>query len=240
MKKLVFWIFGVVVIVAAVTAVARADVPRRAAAGSDCDLEASLEGCFTKKQMKRFVREFVVPYVDEFFVGVYGEEAAPDVVYVKKGKVVETACDVPADATAYFHCGIDGTVYLGQHQLWGFYKNVGDIAPIVAYAHEWGHHLQTLTGIEKVDQATAIDTENQADCIAGAWLQYVDEQGLVEYPDDFDDIDLLLVAVADAEENVNRDHGTVEERNESVLLGFESGLVACNDWFPDQPVFVEE
>jgi predicted metalloprotease len=159
---------------------------------------------------------------------------------VRKGRVVETACDVPADATAYFHCGIDGTVYLGQNQLWDFYKNIGDIAPILAYAHEWGHHVQTLFEIEKVDQATAIDTENQAECIAGAWLQDVDAQGLVEYPDDIEDIDALLVAVADAEENVNRDHGTVDERNESVLLGFESGLVACNDFFPEQPIYTEE
>ena len=234
-KKVVLPIVLIAVVVGAFAYVAGAEVQRPQQAGCE-----ALEDCFTKKQMKVFVKEFVRPFVDDFFVAVYGEEAQPDVVYVKKGRAVETGCDIEADATAYFHCGVDGTVYLGQNQLWDFYKNVGDIAPILAYAHEWGHHLQTLIGVEKVDQETAIATENQADCIAGAWLQDVDQQGLVDYPDDLEDIDLLLEVVASAEEDVNRDHGTIEERNDSVLLGFENGLVACNDFFPDVPVFTAE
>jgi predicted metalloprotease len=235
LKKVIALVELVVVVVAGAASIANAEVPPAAQAGCD-----TLEDCFTKKQMKKFVREWVVPVVDEFFVEIYGEDATPAVVYVKKGKVVETGCEVPADDIAYFHCGIDGTIYLGQNQLWDFYKNIGDIAPILAYAHEWGHHLQSLFGVEKVDQATAIDTENQADCIAGAWLQNVDEQGLVDYPDDLEDIDALLVAVGDAEENVNRDHGTVGERSEAVLLGFENGIAVCNEFFPEAPIYTAE
>ena len=234
-KKIVLPILVIAIVVGGVAYVAKAETVRPAQAGCQ-----ALEDCFTKKQMKKFVKEFVRPYVDDFFVATYGEDAQPDVVFIKKGKAVETGCDIEADDTAYFHCGVDGTIYLGQNQVWDFYKNVGDIAPILAYAHEWGHHIQTLSGVEKVDQETAIATENQADCIAGGWLQDVDQQGLVDYPDDIEDIDLLLQEVASAEEDVNRDHGTIDERNDSVLLGFENGLAACNDFFPDTPVYAAE
>jgi predicted metalloprotease len=56
----------------------------------------------------------------------------------------------------------------------------GDFAQAYVIAHEYGHHVQTLTGItEQVDDATrenpdqrnalSVRTELQADCLAGVW-----------------------------------------------------------------------
>ena len=61
-------------------------------------------------------------------------------------------------------------------------------------AHEYGHHVQTLTGITKqVDDATrenpdqrnalSVRIELQADCLAGVWAHSTFERGLLEQGD---------------------------------------------------------
>ncbi len=77
-------------------------------------------------------------------------------------------------------------------------------------------------------------TENQADCVAGAWSKWLVDQKIMN-DDDFDDIGALLVEIGSAE-GPGRDHGTAEEREGSFVHGFEGGMKACNEFVPDQPL----
>jgi len=56
-------------------------------------------------------------------------------------------------------------------------------------AHEVGHHVQNLIGtMDKVDQGggsnrLSVALELQADCYAGIWANYAQQQGIVETGD---------------------------------------------------------
>ena len=67
----------------------------------------------------------------------------------------------------------------------------GDFAQAYVLAHEYGHHIQTITGItQQVDTATrenpdqrnalSVRVELQADCLAGVWAHSTYERGLLE------------------------------------------------------------
>ncbi len=109
---------------------------------------------------------------------------------------------------------------------------------MVGLAHEVGHHIQNASGNHVnfgVYRADTIRSENQADCIAGAWFNYVDLQGYVEL-DDIDDIEGLISVIASSEADVYRDHGTVQERTESFIYGYDNGIQGCNQYFTDYPI----
>jgi predicted metalloprotease len=112
-----------------------------------------------------------------------------------------------------------------------YYSEDGDAAPAVGLAHEWGHHVQNVVGVPQgTSNAESVDYENQADCIAGAWIAYAVEQGWIDYPDDINDTAGLLKDIASNEPN--RDHGNLEERTESMVWGIRNGLQGCNDFYP--------
>ena len=55
--------------------------------------------------------------------------------------------------------------------------HIGDFAPIVVTAHEWGHHVQWLLGVVP-EPGNAF--ELQADCLAGAYASDAGQQGLLD------------------------------------------------------------
>jgi predicted metalloprotease len=59
--------------------------------------------------------------------------------------------------------------------MWRLYTEAGPLAPVLGLAHEWGHHLQTVL---EVKTASTPDREQQADCVAGAWLAYENGRGM--------------------------------------------------------------
>jgi len=73
-----------------------------------------------------------------------------------------------------------------------------------------------------------------ADCIGGAFLKYLDGQGILE-PDDYDDMNTILPAIASAE-GPERDHGTVQERFAATRYGLDNGLSNCSVFFPNAPL----
>ncbi|OLT11339.1 hypothetical protein BJF78_27015 [Pseudonocardia sp. CNS-139] len=210
---------------------AQAAQPAQAPAqGPEC---ASLENCYGYPEMQAFYDQIIV-WVDEFSRASYASMPSPDYVYVAAGTRTTTGCGSVADSLVYAFCGLDDTVYVGQDQLFEFYTTQGDAAAAVGIAHEWGHHVQWVAGIRPVDRLTLITLENQADCIAGAWVGFVNQQGRLE-TDDVDDINAILEVIASAE-GTARDHGTLAERTASMQRGFDTGLTGCNAYFPAQPV----
>jgi predicted metalloprotease len=195
---------------------------------------SSLEGAFDYGEMDEYV-DAVVPMISQ-----WSEETWPDlpgpsrVQYVPRGASGREACETQDGGQArytsksYEYCGGDQTIYVGQDMLWALYEETGDAGPAVGIAHEWGHHIQQQFGVPAPQsREDYIAMENQADCLAGAWVRYTDQQKWLELPDDIEDIELLFPLIGSAE-GPDRDHGTTRERMSAWQRGFERGVGACN------------
>jgi predicted metalloprotease len=100
----------------------------------------------------------------------------------------------------------------------------GDGAAAFAVAHEWAHHVQHTVGVYDffvTDQAAYIEAENQADCIGGAFLAHLRDQGILER-DDYADVSAVLPKIASAESDVYRDHGRGTGGSDPVRPGQRS------------------
>jgi uncharacterized protein len=164
---------------------------------------------------------------------------------------VESACGYAESATGPFYCPGDQKIYIDL----GFYDELktrfgapGDFAQAYVLAHEIGHHVQDVLGIEsKVRQAQRSDRasrnqwsvrmELQADCLAGVWGHTTEQRGLLESGDVEEG---LRAAASVGDDRLQRmagqqiapdsfTHGTSAQRSEWFRRGFSSGnLDACN------------
>lgn len=177
---------------------------------------------------------------------------------------VSTGCGNATSAVGPFYCPPDETLYIDT----GFYDDLrsrfgasgGPLAEMYVVAHEWGHHIQNITGImSRADrQATgptsdAVRLELQADCFAGAWageasttpdpdtgvpfLQPITEQQVADAID-------AAAAVGDdrIQSTITGDvqphtwtHGSSEQRQRWFLTGFEHGVGACDTFAATSP-----
>src|SRR5262245_48340477 len=104
---------------------------------------------------------------------------------------IDSACGFAEAATGPFYCPQDGRVYLDL----GFFQELqdrfgapGEFARAYVLAHEVGHHIQRITGIESrtrraremqpgAANAISVMVELQADCFAGVWGHAAEQQG---------------------------------------------------------------
>jgi uncharacterized protein len=109
-------------------------------------------------------------------------------------QATDTGCGPGSSQTGPFYCPIDRQIYVDL----GFFRELaqrfqapGDFAQAYVLAHEYGHHVQTLTTVtQQVDQASREDpdqrnalsvrVELQADCLAGVWAHSTFERGFDE------------------------------------------------------------
>jgi hypothetical protein len=217
------------------------DVPAKPPPGFSCPAK-SLRGCFSESAMAAYFA-YVLPIVDKFFETTWPSLPLPAHVYfIPDGAQVEQACGDPqtgshlADETAYAFCPADGNVYIGQHMAYQLYSLAGDVAPAIGIAHEFGHDVQQQAGVPgpRTDAETLVH-ENQADCVSGAWLGYANSRHLLEQ-EDVPAIGRYLELIASSENDPNRTHGDFAERGQSLQLGGEKGIFACNDFYPAAPV----
>jgi predicted metalloprotease len=194
----------------------------------------SLEGRFAYEEMGAFL-DAVEPLVARFFETRYPDLPPPrSILLVRRGQALGSPCGAHYQE-AYEYCPANRSIYVGQDLLFAFFR-VGDAAPAVALAHEWAHHVQTVRRVSPPRTAReSISFENQADCVAGAWAAFAEDEGWLELPDDFDDAGALLEAIG-SREGRGRDHGTSAERSEAFDLGFDRGVEACNSYSPGTPV----
>jgi uncharacterized protein len=107
---------------------------------------------------------------------------------------VDSACGRAEAAMGPFYCPVDQKVYIDL----SFYRDLknrhnapGDFAQAYVVAHEIGHHVQKQLGIsdqvQRLQQRSSkaqanqlsVMLELQADCFAGVWARYADENNQV-------------------------------------------------------------
>jgi len=111
--------------------------------------------------------------------------------------VINSGCGVAQSATGPFYCPADQKVYIDL----GFYDELkqrfgagGDFAQAYVLAHEIGHHVQNLLGIDskvrqmqraRPDMANQLSVrlELQADCLAGVWGHSTEQRNILEAGD---------------------------------------------------------
>lgn len=164
---------------------------------------------------------------------------------------VDSACGMAQSATGPFYCPADQKVYIDL----GFYEELkqrfgapGDFAQAYVLAHEIGHHVQNLLGVEgQVQQrmradrgqqnALSVQLELQADCLAGVWGHSTEQRNILEQGE-VEEALRAAAAVGDdrlqkmATGHVNPDsftHGTSAQRMHWFQEGFSKGTIsACN------------
>ena len=165
----------------------------------------------------------------------------------------ESACGMAQTASGPFYCPEDEKVYIDlafYDELKQRFGASGDFAQAYVIAHELGHHVQKLVGIEgKVHQAMENDPrrakqysvrlELQADCYAGIWAHSTQERNLLEAGDVQEGLQ-AAAAVGDdrlqrmAGKRVNPDsftHGSSEQRAQWFQRGFDAGRMSDCDTF---------
>jgi hypothetical protein len=210
-------------------------------AGFSC-ANQNLRGCFNEGDMVVYF-EYVLPFIDPFYESTWPSVPLPAHVYfLSDGSTMQTQCtdangnSAPADDMSYFYCPTDDDVYVGQQMAWDLYSQAGDVAPAIGVAHELGHNIQAHEGVPSPqDDAQTLVHENQADCVAGAWLGYANNHNWLQKSDQ-PAIERTIELIASSENDPNRTHGDFQERGDAITLGGEHGISACNSFYPSNPI----
>jgi predicted metalloprotease len=222
--------------------------------GSDSNLE---EECKTgadanAKQDCRVVA--VVNSVQEFWAAEFQRrnaryQLAPTQLF---SGATQTGCGAASADVGPFYCPQDGTVYIDlsfyQELQTRFGARGGPFAQAYVLAHEYGHHVQNLTGtMDQVGndrsgpQSGAVRLELQADCYAGLWANHATtEPGpdggdpLVERLTEDDIADGLDAAAAIGDDRIQErfqgrvnpeswTHGSAAQRQKWFNVGYRTG-----------------
>lgn len=193
--------------------------------GGACTPCVKLKPCYDGPEEMLALTNQIIPLVNGFVSASYAQMPPPKAWRVVTSKTATTsACGELASASTYAYCPTDDTIYLGADQMWMFYSNYSDAAVAIGMAHEYGHHIQMLVGAPK---GSTLGKENQADCFAGAWSANMVSSGVMDSVD-LTNVGDFIPYIASSEEDVDRDHGSIQQRIASFNAGFASGLSACN------------
>jgi predicted metalloprotease len=156
-----------------------------------------------------------------------------------------SACGMGQAQMGPFYCPADQKVYVDlsfYDELHSRFGAPGDFAQAYVLAHELGHHVQRLTGIEaeirrsqraRPQEANQLSVamELQADCLAGVWGHAAGQRGILE-PGDIEEG--LRAAAAIGDDRIQRmsgrgvqpesfTHGSSAQRQEWLRRGLASG-----------------
>ena len=176
---------------------------------------------------------------------------APELVFYSQNGT--SGCGAAQSAMGPFYCPTDQGIYIDTD----FYREMeqrlgagGDFARAYVMAHEYGHHIQTLTGM--ADQIRSAQQQNpsranqlqvrmelQADCYAGVWaaknrdkIEPGDiEEGMTAAHSIGDDT--LMKSAGRRPVEAAFTHGSSEQRMAWLRKGLESGNEDACDTFAD-------
>ncbi len=186
--------------------------------------------------------------LDTFWPTLYSRYTAPK-TNIFSGSV-NTGCGAATSATGPFYCPADQTVYIDP----SFFSEVlvgqlggSDDALSQEYvvAHEYGHHVQNLTGALQRGQgsnAGSVRIELQADCYAGVWANHADDgtgDALLKplTAEDIERVGQTARAIGDDSiqgANSNKEgwtHGSAAQRSRWFGIGYQYGDMNKCDTF---------
>ena len=162
-----------------------------------------------------------------------------------------SGCGTAQSATGPFYCPADEKVYIDL----GFYDELqrrfgapGQFAQAYVLAHELGHHVQNLLGIERKvrnlqsqnpgeGNALSVRMELQADCFAGVWAKSTQQRNLLEAGDVESALGAASAVGDDRLQRMSRGqvspdsftHGSSAQRMEWFQRGMNGGTIeGCN------------
>jgi predicted metalloprotease len=167
-----------------------------------------------------------------------------------------TQCGTASNATGPFYCPPEEMVYVDPTFFAllreRFDATAGSLGQLYVLAHEYGHHVQNLTGVFEQYPANGtgpdsngVRTELQADCYAGAWVggmtEVEDDTGTpyLEAPTRAEIADALNAAASVGDDHIQQEsggvvnpdtwsHGSSEQRQRWFDTGYDNGPGACD------------
>jgi len=169
---------------------------------------------------------------------------------------ISTGCGQASSATGPFYCPADEQIYVDpsffEQLRTQFGASGGSLAQMYVIAHEWGHHIQKVTGVfDRTDRggsgpaSDSVRTELQADCYAGAWAKFASTtedasgQALLKPFTDEQIADALNAASVIGDDRIQEQssgqvdpdtwtHGSSASRQKWFTAGLDGGPQACD------------
>ncbi|HKN68845.1 MAG TPA: neutral zinc metallopeptidase [Gemmatimonadaceae bacterium] len=211
----------------------------------------------SEERLVQFV-SFVLDDVQNTWRSILADRHVPyqDAKLVLFRDMTQSGCGTAESTMGPFYCPLDQKVYIDL----GFYDELqrrfgapGDFAQAYVLAHELGHHVQHLLGIDAQsrrlqranpgsENAVSVRLELQADCFAGIWGHTTEQRRLLS-EGDIDEGLNAAAAVGDdrlqraATGRVNTEsftHGSAAQRSAWFKRGFTTGQIEACDTFGDR------
>jgi predicted metalloprotease len=181
--------------------------------------------------------------IERYWTGAFaiaGHPYAPlrDVVAVAD-PTLDTTCgsDLDIKLIAIYYCDFDQTIYYDPAFATRMRTEFGNFAWVMIIAHEWGHHVQAMLGLnlpagdpELGPRLYVIESELLSDCLAGLFVQDLLARG-----------EIGEVEMAEAEHVVRQAadkpgttfdnftaHGSGDQRVAALFAGIEDGFAGCH------------
>ncbi|YAL81884.1 neutral zinc metallopeptidase [Dermacoccaceae bacterium W4C1] len=171
----------------------------------------------------------------------------------------QTACGTGSSQMGPFYCPLDRKAYIDVsffNELTSKYgADDGSLAQMYVVAHEYGHHIQNLTGVlgraqqdSQGADSGAVRVELQADCYAGVWVKHASEtkdsqgQTLIKPVTQTQINSALSAASAVGDDRIQQKaqgrvtpeswtHGSSEQRQRWFMAGYNGGDMNSCDTF---------
>lgn len=191
--------------------------------------------------------------IDQFWAENVEGYRAPTLTIVEGS--TQTPCGTASNAVGPFYCPPDEGVYMDPtffgllRQQFG--ASAGELSQLYVLAHEYGHHIQNITGTmqEYPNNGTGptsngVRMELQADCYAGSWVGAMTEQTdangqpYLIAPTEQQLVDALNAAATVGDDHIQSQsgqvnpeswtHGSSEQRQFWFAKGYQYGLGECD------------